>query len=118
MAFIASDLVDDKTVTVLTASDLQTLKNGAYSLIDYGHWSQLQGSFAYWDPAEEPLYAVTYANAPFSAYGLRGGLGLWISQYPWISLLITLVFIGLMALVLRRALAIYQKRNHRFTEEI
>lgn len=118
MAFIASDLVEDNTVTVLTASNLKTLQEGVNTLIDYGHWPQLQGSFAYWDPAAKPLYAVSYADAPFSAYGLRGGLGLWISQHPWIALLLTLGFIGLMTIVIRRALYIYQKRKHRFTEEI
>lgn len=117
MAFIVSDLVDDNTVTVLTASDLKTLKQGTDTLIDYGHWSQLQGSFAYWDPNAEALHAVTFADAPFSAYDLRGGLGLWVSQNPWFALLLTLTFIGVMALVLRKALALYQQRKHRWTEE-
>lgn len=118
MAFIASDLIDDKTVTVLTALDATILQKGVNSLTDYGHWSQLKGSFAYWDPAAKPVYSVTYTDAPFYAYGLRGGLGLWVSQHPWIALLMTLIFIGLLTLFIRKALAIYQKHKHPWTEEV
>jgi hypothetical protein len=104
-------LMKGDPVTVFTALDAVALEAGMRQLVGHGAWSQLKGSVALWRPGEEPLQTVTPEDAPFTAYSLRGGLGLWISQYPWWALSFLLVLLGSLVWLLRTALARYRRRN-------
>ncbi|WP_157271546.1 cellulose biosynthesis cyclic di-GMP-binding regulatory protein BcsB [Azohydromonas aeria] len=98
-------------VTVFTALDAAALEAGMRELVGHGLWSQLRGSVALWRPGEARMQTVTPEDAPFTAFSLRGGLGLWISQYPWWALFFTLVLLGALVWLLRAALARYRHRN-------
>ncbi|MDZ5459359.1 cellulose biosynthesis cyclic di-GMP-binding regulatory protein BcsB [Azohydromonas lata] len=98
-------------VTVFTALDAAALEAGMRQLVGHGAWSQLKGSVALWRAGEEPLQTVTPDDAPFTAYSLRGGLGLWISQYPWWALSFLLVLLGSVVWLLRTSLARYRRRH-------
>jgi len=100
----------DKELTVITAEQGKVLQKGIEQLVQHGPWSQLQGNLAYWDADAPVLRTVSLEDAPFSAYGLRGGLSLLISQHPWRSLVILLVLVILMAALTRRALLSYRKK--------
>ncbi len=96
---------------VFTAEDTQLLKDTIHTVVNYGHWGQLRGGLSFWSSEGQAVYAVSYDDAPFTAYGLRGGLGLWVSQYPWRALFILLGLMGLMVWLSRRLLKQYQQRN-------
>lgn len=96
---------------VFTAEDAELLQDTLHTVVDYGHWGQLRGGLAFWSPSGRTVYAVSYDDAPFSAYGLRGGLGLWVSQYPWRALFILLGLLGLMVWLSRKLLKQFQQRN-------
>lgn len=103
---------DGEPTLIFTANNPSSLREGIDTVVDYGQWSQLRGLFSFWEPGSKEVYAISADNAPFSAYGLRGGLGLWVSQYPWTSLLILLSFIGLLVYLTRRILKQYKRRHH------
>lgn len=102
---------DDQPVIIFTATDANLLREGIDTIIDYGQWAQLRGMFSFWVPGGKEVYAVSTEDAPFSAYGLRGGLGLWVSQYPWTSLMVLITFILGMIAFTRRILKQYKNRN-------
>lgn len=103
---------DGEPTLIFTATSPASLRDGIDTVVDYGQWSQLRGLFSFWQPGSEEVYAISSDNAPFSAYGLRGGLGLWVSQYPWTALLILLSFIGALVYLTRRILKQYKRRHH------
>jgi hypothetical protein len=112
-SFALSTENDDGEPTIIfTASSTSALREGVDTIVDYGQWSQLRGLFSFWLPDSKEVYAISSDNAPFSAYGLRGGLGLWVSQYPWASLFILLSFIGILVLFSRRVMKQYKRRHH------
>ncbi|MES2830404.1 MAG: cellulose biosynthesis cyclic di-GMP-binding regulatory protein BcsB [Pseudomonadota bacterium] len=102
---------DGKELTVITAEQGKVLQKGIDQLVQHGPWSQLQGALAYWDADAPVLRTVSLDDAPFSAYGLRGGLSLLISQHPWRSLVVLMVLVILMALLTRRALISYRRKH-------
>lgn len=99
---------ESEEVIAFTAPDETSLREGVYHLIDFGQWAQLRGKMAFWEPDGGDLYALTVEDAPFSAYGLRGGLGLWVSQNPWLSLWLLVLIILLM---IRASQALLNRRN-------
>lgn len=98
-------------LTVFTASTPQALQAALDALVDHGLWSQLGGRLAFWRPGADTLQAVRPEDAPFTAYSLRGGLGLWVSQYPWWSLFGLLVLLTLLVMLTRAVLASYRRRH-------
>ncbi|MFT3858256.1 MAG: cellulose biosynthesis cyclic di-GMP-binding regulatory protein BcsB [Aquabacterium sp.] len=106
-----SRLIDDRPVTVFTAADSRTLEAAMRQLVRHGPWSQLRGELALWRPDAPQLLTVSGEDAPFVAYSLRGGLGLWVSQYPWWALFILLSLLLVLVWLTRRALGIYRLRN-------
>ena len=98
-------------LTVFTAVDGATLEAAMQTLVGFGPWSQLQGSLALWEPGGEAVQTVTPEDAPFTAFSLRGGLGLWVSQYPWTALLLLLVLLGALAWTTRSLLARHRRRT-------
>ncbi len=111
-SFAATKVIDGNVVTVLSADTSATLKQGVATLIGYGQWAQLKGRLAFWEPESEKVTSVSFEDAPFSAYGLRGGLGIWVSQYPWLALFALLLIIGAIIFITHRALDAYQARHH------
>lgn len=97
-------------LVVFSADTPQSLRNGIFEAVDYGMWAQLRGLVSYWTPPAKEVRAVTSEDAPFSAYGLRGGLGLWVSQRPWTSLAVLLVSMLLLATLTQRVLVARQRR--------
>jgi hypothetical protein len=97
-------------LTVFTAASPQDLEKGLHDVVGYGPWAQLRGGMAFWRPGE-PVKTVISEDAPFSAYTVRGSLGLLISQYPWWSLAIVLAMIALVVVLTRIVLARYRRRN-------
>ncbi|MGC8467719.1 MAG: cellulose biosynthesis cyclic di-GMP-binding regulatory protein BcsB, partial [Acidithiobacillus sp.] len=53
------------------------------------------------------------SETPFRTFGVRGGLALWISRHPWISLAVLLFFGLLFVLTTRYALRQYALRRQR-----
>lgn len=115
--FAATQRINDQSIMLFTANNSKDLQKGVATLTDYSHWAQLRGTFAYWNPTETQVHTSSYEDAPFSAYGLRGGFGIWISQNPWGALFVILGFIIFMSFVIRKALKTYKKRKHAWTEE-
>ena len=103
-------LMDDEPVTVFTAAQAPVLEAAMAHLALHGPWSQLRGEMALWRPGEA-LQILAEDEAPFVAYSLRGGLGLWVSQYPWWALFILISLLLLMVWLTRRALGIYRQRH-------
>jgi hypothetical protein len=106
----ATRLVDGMPVTVFTAASPAELAQGMRSVVDYGPWSQLQGSTALWRIDGSGMRTISADDAPFVAYSLRGGLGLWMSQYPWWSLAGVIALLVAAAWLARRGLAAYRLR--------
>lgn len=79
--------------TVFTAVSSELLDQGIQALTTPALWPQLRGSYALWNAQSDRLFAVDLEQAPFNSYGLRAGLGIWISQSPWLSLLIVLAML-------------------------
>jgi hypothetical protein len=98
-------------MTVFTAPTPATLEAAIGTLVAHGPWSQLKGHRATWRPGEETVQTHSAEDAPFTAYSLRGGLGLWISQYPWTSLFLLIVLLALLVWFTRKALDIYRRRH-------
>ena len=108
---VAATAFDGKhPLTVFTAATPADLEAGLHHVVGYGPWAQLRGGMAYWRPGE-PVTAVISEDAPFTAYALRGSIGLWVSQYPWWSLAIVLGMIALLVGLTRAVLARYRQRN-------
>ncbi|ART53318.1 hypothetical protein CBP34_18875 [Acidovorax carolinensis] len=108
---IAATVFDgDHPLTVFTAASSADLQAGMHDVIDYGQWARLRGGMAFWRPGE-PVRAVISEDMPFSAYTLRGSVGLLVSQYPWWSLGIVLSLIAALVGLTRAVLARYRRRN-------
>lgn len=101
----------DRRFTVFTAATPAALQAGLHDVVDYGQWAQLRGDFALWRPGSATVHSYAADDAPFAAYSLRGGLGLWVSQYPWWALAILLAGMTLLVLLTRAVLASYRRRN-------
>jgi len=114
-SFISSTKFEDQYFTVFTSDTAESLNQGINKLVDYGLWSQLSGKQAYWTPDSSKLTTIDIDDSPFTAYGLRGGLGLWISKYPWLALIEIVVIILLLVLATRRTLDYY--RHHKDTQD-
>ena len=103
---------DSSPLTLFTAATAETLSKGMDSLVNYGPWSQLKGTLAWWTPGSKKVTSLGLDEAPFRNYGLRGGLGLWISRHPWFSLF-GIAMIGLLfVLATRSALRAYARKHH------
>ncbi len=111
---ISTQLDDSPDHIVFTATDADHLQAGMNTLVDYSHWGQLQGLVAFWQPDDDKLTSIGLADAPFSAFGLRGGLGLWVSQYPWRALVLLLIFLGGVIWLTRRLLLQYRRRHNQY----
>lgn len=98
-------------VAVFTASTPDALLAGMHDLVGYGQWAQLRGGLALWRPGSTEVQAISAEDAPFTAYTLRGGLGLWVSRYPLWALLILLGIMAAMVMITRVVLAAYRRRN-------
>ena len=104
-------LEQGRPITVLTAATPEALLAGVHDVVGYGTWSQLRGHYASWRPGNPKVLTLSAEDAPFTAYSLRGGLGLWVSQYPWWALLILLLVMGVTGLLARIVLANYRRRH-------
>jgi hypothetical protein len=100
------------TTTVFTAENASALASGMASVTAPHQWDQLRGSFASWTPGADSVSAVSAEEAPFQAYGLRGGFAMLISRYPWLALVALGLAIVLLVPVTARVLRNYRKRNH------
>lgn len=94
-----TDRKNGVTTIVFTAKTNAALANGIDSIIAPERWTQLRGSQASWTPQTTEVTTRSAEEAPFQAYGIRGGFGMLVSKYPWIVLLgATLVMILLVVL--------------------
>lgn len=108
---IATTVFDgNQPLTVFAAAHPDELQAALHHVVGYGPWGQLRGGMAFWRPGE-PVKAVISEDTPFSAYALRGSIGLWVSQYPWWSLAIVLAMIASLVALTRTVLARYRQRN-------
>lgn len=102
--FARTSQTGEKTVTVFTAENDVLLEKGINRIIGFGPWSELRGPLAFWEVSEQPVRTVSPLDVQFSTYGLRGGLGLVVSQYPWTALFVVLLCIAFLALLTIRIL--------------
>jgi hypothetical protein len=70
------------------------------------------GRLSFWHPDDSVVHSVPVDVAPISAFGLRGGLGIFASQHPWLALLVLLFVIALFVLLTPRLLRLYRVRRH------
>lgn len=107
----ATVLMDALPLTVFTAPTSAGVLAGLHDIVDYGRWGQLRGGMAQWRPGDAAFRTIDESDAPFTAYSLRGGLGLWVSQYPWVALgLLLLLMVTLVGLT-RVVLSAYRRRH-------
>ncbi|QLK41879.1 cellulose biosynthesis cyclic di-GMP-binding regulatory protein BcsB [Acidithiobacillus ferrooxidans] len=112
LAFATTWEQDGHPLALFTAATAESLSKGMDSLVDYGPWSQLKGTLAWWTPGGKKVTSLGLDEEPFRNYGLRGGLSLWISRHPWFSLL-GIAMIGLLfVLATRLALRAYSRKHH------
>ena len=102
----------DQTYTVFTASSASQLFDGINGIVEADQWNQLQGNLAYWSSGGSPVSVASSADEPFAAYGLRGGLGMWLSHYPWIALAGLVATVLLLVLLTRMTLRFYRRRRN------
>lgn len=102
---------EGKSFTVFTANSAARLSEGMNEIVAPEKWNQLEGSLAFWSSGGSPVSVTSSADEPFTAYGLRGGLGMWLSHYPWIALAALLLVVTLLVLMTRRTLRFYRKRK-------
>ena len=89
LAFTSS--YDGHPLLVFTAVDAPTLRAGLDSLIGFGLWPQLRGFTDWWQADGKTVYAVEMEEEPFHAFGVSGGIGVWISQHLWPAITIFLL---------------------------
>lgn len=105
------------TTTVFTAENAASLASGMGTITGSRQWDQLRGSFASWTPGTDSVSAMLAEEAPFQAYGLRGGFAMLVSRYPWLALIALGLAIVLLVPVTARVLRNYRKRNHGLHEK-
>lgn len=103
---------DEGAWTVFSADTPAVLARGMDTLTGFSHWGQLSGRLAFLDPDDETLHSVPVDVIPTSAFGLRGGLGMFASQHPWLALLAVLVLLALFVWLTPRLLRLYKIRRH------
>ncbi|MBU2789997.1 cellulose biosynthesis cyclic di-GMP-binding regulatory protein BcsB [Acidithiobacillus caldus] len=113
LAFLRIWRTGDKTRVLLTARDLQKLQQATQTLVQYGPWAQLKGNLAWWRVGSDRIFTLGMSETPFRTFGVRGGLALWVSRHPWISLAVLLFFGLLFVLASRSALRQYAQRRQR-----
>lgn len=102
---------DGEPMIVFTAVNSEQLRKGVVSVVDYGLWAQLRGMLSYWSSDGKHVISVAAEDAPFSAFGLRGGMGLWVSQHPWLALSILVLMVAVLVILTRKVLRQYQVRR-------
>ena len=113
LAFLRIWRTGAKTRVLLTAGDPQKLQQATQTLVQYGPWAQLKGNLARWRVGSDRIYTLGMSETPFRTFGVRGGLALWVSRHPWISLAVLLFFGLLFVLASRSALRQYAQRRQR-----
>jgi hypothetical protein len=109
---VAMNAIDSEgTLTAFTAEQGSTLQPAMARLVEYGPWSQLSGSLTVWSVKGDVIESVSSEDAPFSAFGLRGGLSIWFTQHPWLSLLLIALMIALMIYLTASVLRLYRRTN-------
>ncbi|MGB7651223.1 MAG: cellulose biosynthesis cyclic di-GMP-binding regulatory protein BcsB [Gallionella sp.] len=98
--------------TVFSAETPAVLARGMDTLTGFGHWGQLNGKLAFWHPDDSVVHTVAVDVTPISAFGLRGGLGIFASQHPWFALLALLLLIAVLVWLVPRLLRLYRVRRH------
>ncbi|WP_194725064.1 cellulose biosynthesis cyclic di-GMP-binding regulatory protein BcsB [Noviherbaspirillum malthae] len=100
------------TTTVFSADNRRLLASGIESVTAPQQWSQLRGTYASWTPGTASVRTIAAEEAPFQAYGMRGGLAILMSKYPWIGLVMLGLAISLLVPVTALVIRSYRKRNH------
>ncbi len=113
LAFLRIWRTGAKTRVLLTARDPQKLQQATQTLVQYGPWAQLKGNLAWWRVGSDRIFTLGLSETPFRTFGVRGGLALWVSRHPWISLAVLLFFGLLFVLASRSALRQYARRRQR-----
>jgi hypothetical protein len=109
---VAMNTIDSEgTLTAFTAEQGSTLQPAMARLVEYGPWSQLSGSLTVWSVKGDVIESVSSEEAPFSAFGLRGGLSIWFTQHPWLSLLLVGLMIAVMIYLTASVLRLYRRTN-------
>lgn len=98
--------------TVFSAETPAVLARGMDTITGFGHWGQLNGKLAFWHPDDSVVHTVAVDVTPISAFGLRGGLGIFASQHPWFALLAVLLLIAVLVWFVPRLLRLYRVRRH------
>jgi len=111
LAFLRIWRSDGLTHLLLTTGSSQGMVAAANALIDYGLWGQLQGTLAYWKLGDKHLESIGLTQEMFRNFGVRGGMAIWVSLHPWISLLVILLLGVLFVLATRYALRVYARRK-------
>ncbi len=111
LAFLRIWRNDGVTHLLLTTGSPQGMAHAANELIDYGLWGQLQGTLAYWKLGDKHLETIGLTQEMFRNFGVRGGMAIWVSLHPWISLLGVLFLGVLFVLATRYALRVYARRR-------
>ncbi|MDH2918096.1 MAG: cellulose biosynthesis cyclic di-GMP-binding regulatory protein BcsB [Sideroxydans sp.] len=98
--------------TVFSAETPALLAHGIDTLTGFGHWGQLNGKLAFWHPEDSVVHTIPVEVTPISAFGLRGGLGIFASQHPWFALFALLLLIAVLVWLIPRLLKLYRVRRH------
>ena len=99
------------TTIVFTAKTDAALADGIDSIVTPARWDQLRGSQASWTPQSAEVRSISAEDAPFTAYGIRGGFGILVSKYPWIVLLGATIVIILLVLLTNVMLQAYRAKK-------
>lgn len=97
----------DNTYTVFSADDNALLDQGIQYLTKPAIWGQLRGNYALWSTESPRVFSISLVETPFTSYGLRAGVGIWVSLHPWLSLGILLLVLATFVALIRWGLRIY-----------
>ncbi len=88
---------DGRPITVLTADDPQTLERGVSRLTQHDVWGSLRGGAVAWNGAGEPYaWSPPHETVVLGEMPWRLRLGYYLSDRPWLLLLLILSLIGLL----------------------
>lgn len=99
-------------VVVLTALAADLLREGVFSLVGHTLWGQLKGNFALRREDSDTLRAGRLSASPFTEYGARKALGLWLADHPLVTIMLLTSLFLLFAHLVTRLLRRYREHHH------
>jgi hypothetical protein len=102
-----------QTVTLLTALDEETLYGSVRELVTPEIWSNVAGDITAWKEGEEQVYSRTLGERyHIGSPRLSNWLIFHFSNNPWLFIVVLVIFLILLAILIRWLLKLFKNKNH------